>query len=76
MNARSLIIVGLRQGGSALLDPLQDLPSLHLTGDACAPGAIAHAIWQGHRTARDLCNPAPILRRDAAFGTADTMAAE
>jgi len=76
LKVRSLIIVGLRQGGSPLQSDLHDLPNLHLTGDANAPGAIAHAIWQGHRTARDLANPRPILRRDAAFATADSMAAE
>lgn len=76
VRAHSLIIVGLRQGGTDLQTELADLPSLHLTGDANAPGAIAHAIWQGHRTARDLANPAPVIRRDAAFATADTMATQ
>ncbi len=76
IRVRSLVIVGQRLGGSPLQQELADLPSLHLTGDANAPGAIAHAVWQGHRTARDLANPNPVLRRDAAFATADTVAAE
>jgi dimethylamine/trimethylamine dehydrogenase len=54
--ARSLVIVGQRAGGSALHDALaaapEPLPSLHLTGDALAPGAIVHAVYRGHETAR------------------------
>ena len=73
--ARSLVIVGQRQGGSALHEALSDHPfkSLSLTGDANAPGALVHAIWQGHRTARELgLQPWEItVRRDAAFAPRD-----
>jgi dimethylamine/trimethylamine dehydrogenase len=70
--ARSLVIVGLRAGGSALFDGLAGrVPSLHLTGDANAPGAIVHAVYQGHKTARDLAAPAPLIRRDAPFAPRD-----
>ena len=65
--ARSLVIAGQRAGGSALYDALRaggQVGSLHLTGDALAPGAIAHAVYQGHKTARaaGLARPLPVLR--------------
>ncbi len=72
--ARSLVIVGYRAGGSALYDALAaDMPPdrLHLTGDANAPGAIVHAIYQGHKTARDLGVAQPMVRRDAPFAARD-----
>jgi dimethylamine/trimethylamine dehydrogenase len=63
--ARSLVIVGMRAGGSALFDSLQGrVAALHLTGDANAPGAIAHAVWQGHRTGQDLGRGQGTVRRD------------
>ncbi len=63
--ARSLVIVGLRQGGSGLYDALvQRGLTPHLTGDANAPGAIAHAVWQGHRTAEELGLSNVMIRRD------------
>jgi dimethylamine/trimethylamine dehydrogenase len=78
--ARSLVIVGLRAGGSplhaALLAEDDPPPSVHLTGDANAPGAIVHAVYQGHRTAREL-GLAPtqvIVRRDAPFAPRDLPA--
>ena len=79
--ARSLVIVGHRAGNSALhegLSPLLPSDRLHLTGDARAPGALVHAIYQGHRTARELgLAPAAIrVRRDAPFATADARAEE
>lgn len=55
--ARSLVIVGQRQGGSTLHEALVAEPrafGVHLTGDALAPGAIAHAVYQAHRTAREV----------------------
>ena len=70
--ARSLVIVGQRAGGSALHQTLLAAggapASLHLTGDALAPGAIAHAVYRGHETARALGHPAGslTLRRDVA----------
>jgi len=68
--ARSLVIVGQRAGGSALFDALQgQIASLLLTGDAIAPGVIAHAVYQGHKTARELGVAGAALRvgRDMAF---------
>ena len=81
--ARSLVITGLREGGSALHEALaaSDLAaagvrSLHLTGDANAPGAIAHATYQGHRTARELGLEAHQINvgRDAPFAPRDFLA--
>jgi dimethylamine/trimethylamine dehydrogenase len=52
---RSVVIVGTRAGGSPLFDELRAMGQpVHLTGDANAPGAIAHAVYQGHKTARSL----------------------
>jgi dimethylamine/trimethylamine dehydrogenase len=74
--ARSLVIVGYRQGGSALHAALAEtMPRdrLHLTGDALAPGAIVHAVYQGHKTARELgLTAAQVMpRRDAPFAPRD-----
>ena len=69
--ARSLVIVGQRIGGSELHASLEasDLAaagvrSLALTGDANAPGAIVHAVYQGHKTARELGILVSAPRRD------------
>ena len=70
---RSLVIVGQRSGGSALYDVLakaNPAQSLHLTGDAKAPGAIAHAVYQGHKTAREIGQSAATIRRDGPFAVA------
>lgn len=74
--ARSLVIVGYRKGGSGLYDSLlgdAKPGTLHLTGDANAPGAIVHAVYQGHKTARELGLPAAQIqpRRDAPFAPRD-----
>jgi dimethylamine/trimethylamine dehydrogenase len=73
--ARSLVIVGQREGGSALHEGLRaaGVARLHLTGDANAPGAIAHAVYQGHKTARELgLLPGEIVvGRDAPFAQRD-----
>lgn len=80
---RSLVIVGQRAGGSDLHAALaatdlagDGVTSLHLTGDANAPGAIAHAVYQGHKTARELgVARADIhVRRDAPFALRDMAA--
>ncbi|MDR0808909.1 MAG: FAD-dependent oxidoreductase [Gemmobacter sp.] len=74
--ARSLMIVGLRQGGSALYEALtgEGGPQrVHLTGDANAPGAIAHAVYQGHKTARELGLSAVAVGRDAPFVPRDFL---
>ena len=71
---RSLVIVGYRAGGSALYDALDvdAVPGrLHLTGDANAPGAIVHAVYQGHKTARELGVAQVMVRRDAPFAAPD-----
>jgi dimethylamine/trimethylamine dehydrogenase len=76
ISARSLVIVGQRAGGSVLHAELAaadlahaGISSLHLTGDANAPGAIAHAVYQGHKTGQlvGLNEDAMIVRRDAPF---------
>ena len=72
--ARSLVIVGQREGGSPLYDALRDGGApVVLTGDANAPGAVAHAVWQAHRAARELAAaPSAIsVRRDAPFAMRD-----
>jgi dimethylamine/trimethylamine dehydrogenase len=78
--ARSLVIVGMRQGGSALHAALEGadltaagIKTLALTGDANAPGAIVHAVYQGHKTARDLglAREDILVRRDAPFAPRD-----
>jgi dimethylamine/trimethylamine dehydrogenase len=60
---RSLVIVGLRAARDELYAALmargQDLQdagirSVDRIGDALAPGAIAHAVYSGHRFAREL----------------------
>jgi dimethylamine/trimethylamine dehydrogenase len=47
--------------------------SLHLTGEANAPGAVAHAVYQGHKTAQGLGRSADAIRagRDAPFAPRD-----
>jgi dimethylamine/trimethylamine dehydrogenase len=77
LSVRSLVIVGQREGGSTLHDELAASPhdfALHLTGDALAPGAIAHAVYQGHRTAREIgvARADIIIRRDAPFNMRDS----
>src|SRR5262249_47715607 len=73
---RSLVIVGARfandflyQSLSARGAELRDagIASLTRIGDASAPGAIVHAVYSGHRFARELdADPQALaLRRDA-----------
>ena len=72
--ARTLVIVGQRAGERGLHDALADRVGagrLHLTGDARAPGAIAHAVYQAHACARALgLDAPPPPRRDAPFAPA------
>ena len=77
--ARSLVIVGQRAGGSALHQALEaadlsgaGITSLHLTGDATAPGAIAHAIYQAHKTAQILARHTTVVKRDRPVAFTDT----
>jgi dimethylamine/trimethylamine dehydrogenase len=83
MAARSLVIVGQCVGGSALHAALAGadlagagIQSLHLAGDAHAPGAIAHAVYHGHKTARELGLAASDIHvgRDAPFAPRDFIA--
>ena len=63
--AASLVVVGARVARSGLAEELRALgaPSVHLAGDAHAPGALAHAIYSAHRTAREIAAK-PLIRRD------------
>jgi dimethylamine/trimethylamine dehydrogenase len=72
----ALVVVGHRAPVNALYAELAARPrdvaaagiaSLAVTGDALAPGAIVHAVYNGHRTARELgIAPAQrIVRREA-----------
>jgi len=76
LECRSLVIVGARFPATtrchALLEnPMQwseaGIASVTRIGDAIAPGAIAHAVYGGHRYARELDEAAQsyIPRRDA-----------
>lgn len=60
---RSLVIVGARTGQTSLYDELvaredervsAGILSVGRIGDALAPGAIVHAVYSGHRYAREL----------------------
>jgi dimethylamine/trimethylamine dehydrogenase len=80
LKVQSLVIVGQRAGGSELHETLAQsdlakagIRSIHLTGDANAPGAIAHAVYQGHKTARELGLQSQdiLVQRDAPFAPRD-----
>jgi dimethylamine/trimethylamine dehydrogenase len=73
---RSLVIVGARFANAELHAALSartaeleaaGIRSVTRIGDALAPGAIVHAVYSGHRYARELdADPATVLpRRDA-----------
>jgi dimethylamine/trimethylamine dehydrogenase len=76
---RSLVIVGARFANDSLHAELaarpQDLAAARIQsvtriGDALAPGAIVHAVYSGHRYARELdADPTTLTyRRDAPLG--------
>jgi len=76
---RSLVIVGARFANDSLHAALsarpQDLAAAQIQsvtriGDALAPGAIVHAVYSGHRYARELdADPTTLTyRRDAPLG--------
>ncbi|MBS0378152.1 MAG: FAD-dependent oxidoreductase [Proteobacteria bacterium] len=89
---RSLVIVGARFGNDFLHGALTARPedlkdagivSVTRIGDAAAPGAIVHAVYSGHRYARELdADPAslghrrdaPLARRTAARAELETEA--
>jgi dimethylamine/trimethylamine dehydrogenase len=59
---RSLVVVGARQARTELYEELiarrtdwaaAGIEAVDLIGDALAPGAIAHAVYSGHRYARE-----------------------
>jgi dimethylamine/trimethylamine dehydrogenase len=77
---RALVIVGARLPNDVLYQELmlrrEELPaagivSVTRVGDALAPGAIAHAVYSGHRYARELDagESERIVRRDAPLRT-------
>jgi len=83
---RSLVIVGARFASDALHQSLAAQPeeltaagirSVSRIGDALAPGAIVHAVYSGHRYARELdADPATLgFRRDAPLARHTTPAA-
>jgi dimethylamine/trimethylamine dehydrogenase len=76
---RSLVIVGTRFADDTLHSELAargaelaaaGIRSLARIGDALAPGALVHAVYSGHRYARELdADPATLAyRRDAPLG--------
>jgi dimethylamine/trimethylamine dehydrogenase len=77
---QALVIVGARLPNDALYQELMTrrdefaaagIASVMRIGDALAPGAIAHAVYSGHRYAReiDAGEDGHILRRDAPVRT-------
>jgi dimethylamine/trimethylamine dehydrogenase len=71
---QSLVIVGLRRANDTLYSELIARPadlttagilSVERIGDALAPGAIVHAVYSGHRYARELDAVAVAHVRDA-----------
>jgi dimethylamine/trimethylamine dehydrogenase len=63
VRCRSVLIVGLRVPRAELREALQarrgeldaaGIRSIATIGDALAPGAIAHAVYSGHKAAREL----------------------
>ena len=79
---RALVIVGARLPNDALYQALmarrEELPAAGIAavtriGDALAPGAVAHAVYSGHRYAReiDAGDGGRILRRDAPLRTVE-----
>jgi dimethylamine/trimethylamine dehydrogenase len=79
---RSIVIVGVRRASDALYHALcaragefaaAGIISVDRIGDALAPGAIVHAVYSGHRYARELDCPtesAPYLRDSPLLPTA------
>jgi dimethylamine/trimethylamine dehydrogenase len=82
LDARSLVVVGHRAPVDDLYQALEGSPglaaagirSMTVTGDALAPGAIVHAVYNGHKAARELgaaSNERP--RRDFPVGRASAF---
>jgi dimethylamine/trimethylamine dehydrogenase len=59
--ADGLVLVTARLPNADLATELEDAgprPHVRAIGDALAPGTIAHAVWDGHRYAEELDDPA------------------
>jgi len=79
LDCDALVVVGARRSNTALFDELQarraewegaGIKSVDLTGDALAPGAVAHAVYFGRGTAEALDGePLEVFLRDAPFYT-------
>jgi dimethylamine/trimethylamine dehydrogenase len=67
VQAASLVIVGCRVPRDGLAQELRALgaTSVHVAGDAHAPGALAHVTYHAHKVAREL-QANPLIRRDFA----------
>jgi dimethylamine/trimethylamine dehydrogenase len=67
VQAASLVIVGCRVPRDGLAQELRVLgaTSVHVAGDAHAPGALAHVTYHAHKVAREL-QANPLIRRDFA----------
>ncbi len=70
MDCASLLMVTMRDPDDALFHALQarqdqwqaqGVKSVQLLGDAYAPGSVAAAVYAGHRAARELDAPEPVL---------------
>ena len=86
LECQSLVIVGTRFANDALYTDLTarapevtaaGIRSVTRIGDALAPGAIVHAVYSGHRYAREMdADPASLsYRRDAPLPARDSGAA-
>jgi dimethylamine/trimethylamine dehydrogenase len=70
MAADALVLVTARLPNEELATRLEGVeggPRVRVIGDALAPGTIAHAVWDGHRYAEELDDPAAADRDLAPF---------
>jgi dimethylamine/trimethylamine dehydrogenase len=61
LSAHAVVLVTARLPQAGLVGELEALdgrPRVRPIGDAYAPGIIAAAVWDGHRYAQDLDDPA------------------
>ena len=71
--AQTLVLVTSREPEDALYRELTEsidvdaATSIQRIGDCCQPGLIAHAVYAGHRTARELGAVAQAVQRDRAL---------
>ncbi|MDQ2066336.1 FAD-dependent oxidoreductase [Xinfangfangia sp. CPCC 101601] len=73
--AASVVLVGTRVSRSSLAEELRALGaiSVHLAGDAFAPGALAHVTYSAHKTAREI-SAKPLIKRDFAIPSLELQA--